>query len=239
MNRAEDAASAGYCLVSAEVCRDLDERRRYRTRRCRPWKSATVRSRHEIVTFSTARILGRKLTAMQRPTTVVIGSLNELCDAGKRATSEDKRHARDDYFHSLPSLRPPRQRSELRPSWRNRSWLAAAHHVSELNTLSKLTEGSDVDQEYLPNSSWGRAISWSRPNRCPPLLTPHVDGLAAEQRRGPADGWRPRRAAPRGGARSARTTTMAVPATSSDCDRSAQLAESTRGVVFAECNGKR
>jgi hypothetical protein len=30
------------------------------------------------------------------------------------------------------------------------------------------------------------------------LRISHVDGLAAEQRRGPADGWRPRRAAARG-----------------------------------------
>lgn len=36
-----------------------------------------------------------------------------------------------------------------------------------------------------------------------------------------------------------RAATMAVPATSSDCDRSAQLAESSPGVVFAESNGTR
>jgi hypothetical protein len=37
------------------------------------------------------------------------------------------------------------------PELANRSWLAATHHANELDTLSKLTEGSDVEQEYLPN----------------------------------------------------------------------------------------
>lgn len=68
----------------------------------------------------------------------------------------------------------------------------------------------------------------------------HVDGATAGRTAvapTAGDHVTPFRAA--GAAWSDRTTTMALPATRSDCDRSAQLAESAPGVVFAGSNGTR
>jgi hypothetical protein len=49
-------------------------------------------------------------------------------------------------------------------------------------------------RKHLPNGRWGDDVAKPRP----PLQMSHVDGLAAEQCRGPADCWLPRHARPRG-----------------------------------------
>ncbi|MDT5194895.1 MAG: hypothetical protein QOH20_1649 [Mycobacterium sp.] len=151
---------------------------------------------------------------------------DEFCGVGKRVTSEDKRHARDDYenyqeFHE----------------WVKRGCLATMREGDEHDAISKRKVERHVDPGGSTERQQRERGAKTSASHCG-CRTPmgRTTGTAASPA-GACDAFAPPRTA--SAATGDRPTTIAMPATSSDCDRTAQLTESTRGVVFAESNGPR